>query len=90
MEDWEARDQQNFIVKHLALQPQEKPAKKKKIKENYMNENLKNAIDFASVSRVNEMGAEIGKVLQQKIADELQSLKIDIAKNTYNFELPEE
>lgn len=90
MEDWEARDQQNFIVKHLALQPQEKPVKKKKIKENFMNDHLKNAIQYASDNKVNEMGAELGIVLQQKIAAELQALKVDVAKNTYNFEIPEE
>jgi hypothetical protein len=36
------------------------------------------------------MGAEIAKTLHQKITAELQALKVDIAKNTYNFELPEE
>jgi hypothetical protein len=90
MEDWESKDQQNFIIKHLAIQPQEKPNKKKKLKEFYMNDNLKNAIGYASDNKVNEMGAEIAKTLHQKITAELQALKVDIAKNTYNFELPEE
>lgn len=90
MEDWESKDQQNFIIKHLAIQPQEKSNKKKKLKEYYMNDNLKNAIGYASDNKVNEMGAEIAKSLHQKITAELQALKVDIAKNTYNFELPEE
>lgn len=50
-----------------------------------MKEKLQKAIDFATNSNVNEMGREIGEILQQKIADELRSLKVDIARDTYNF-----
>lgn len=51
-----------------------------------MLENLKQAVEFASTNKANELGSEIGKILQQKIAAELEDLKADIAKNTYNFD----
>lgn len=50
-----------------------------------MKDNLTKAVEYAADNKANEMGSEISKILQQKIIDELKSLKQDIARDTYSF-----
>lgn len=79
-------DTQKNIIQHLATQPVN-TLKTKSKKPNIMKENLKQALEYASLNKANEMGSVINTILQQKIEAELRDLKVDIAKNTYNFEL---